>query len=343
MQLFAKSIPSRRYFNSAKRKCLAKQDGRAVYLEIDLEEFTMSQAASRRENKISPFSNVILNIIFTALSLICLLPIVLVVAVSFSSNDSIMNNGYKFIPEAFSLVAYDSLFKDFSKIADAYMVSIGVTVGGTVLSVLLMALYAYPISRSDYPYRHFFTFFLFFTMLFNGGIVSRYIVYTQGLGLADSYLTLILPLLIIPFNVFIMRTFFQTTIHPALLDSARIDGAGEMVIFTRIILPLSLPVLATMALFSTIGYWNDWFNALLFIRSEHKIPLQYLMIRVLNDVKFLRENADIIGLNPEALAKLPSESLQMAMAVVGMGPILLVYPFFQKYFIKGLTVGSVKG
>ncbi len=303
----------------------------------------MSKAISRRENRVSPFTNVLLNLIFIFLALACLMPVLLVVAVSFSSNESILNNGYQFIPAEFALVAYDSLFKDFDRIANSYMVSIGVTVIGTLLSVLLMALYAYPISRSDYPYRNFFTFFLFFTMLFSGGIVSKYIIFTQGLGLADSYIALVIPLLIIPFNVFIMRTFFQTTIHPALLDSARIDGAGEMVIFTRIILPLSLPVMATMALFSTIGYWNDWFNALLFIRSEDKIPLQYLMIRVLNDVQFLRENATIVGLNAEALAKLPSESLQMAMAVVGMGPILLVYPFFQKYFIKGLTVGSVKG
>src|SRR5690606_6777251 len=126
-------------------------------------------------------------------------------------------------------------------------------------------------------------------------------VYTKGLNLADSYFALILPLLIIPFNVFIMRTFFQTTIHPALIESSRIDGAGELIIFTRIILPLSLPVLATMGLFSTIAYWNDWFNALLFIRSDEKIPLQYLMIRVLNDVQYLRNNAEIAALNPEAL------------------------------------------
>jgi putative aldouronate transport system permease protein len=165
----------------------------------------------------------------------------------------------------------------------------------------------------------------------------------QVLGLKDSYVALILPLLIIPFNVIIMRTFFQTTIHAALIESARIDGAGELRIFARIVLPLSLPVLATMALFSTIHYWNDWFNALLFLRTESKYPLQFLMMRVLNDVQYLRDNAMLAAQNPELLRNLPNDSLQMAMAVIGMGPILLVYPFFQKYFVKGLTVGAVKG
>jgi putative aldouronate transport system permease protein len=277
------------------------------------------------------------------LSLICLLPVVLVVIVSVTHGDSIIENGYSFLPNQLSLIAYESLFKDYGMVLGGYSVSIGITIVGTVLSVILMALFAYPISRSDYPFRNAFTFFLFFTMLFNGGLVSRYLVYTQLLGLKDSYISLIMPLLIIPFNVIIMRTFFQTTIHPALIESARIDGAGEIRIFLRIVLPLSLPVLATMALFSTIHYWNDWFNALLFITTEEKYPLQYLMMRVLNDVQYLRANVELAAQNPELMKNLPSESLQMAMAVVGMGPILLVYPFFQKYFVKGLTVGAVKG
>ena len=257
--------------------------------------------------------------------------------------DAILKNGYSFFPETFSLVAYEALFKDYSTIVGGYAVSIGITIAGTILSVLLMALFAYPISRGDYPFRAFFTFFLFFTMLFNGGMVSRYMVYTQVLDLKDSYMALILPLLIVPFNVIIMRTFFQSTIHPSLIDSARIDGAGEIRIFFRIVLPLSLPVLATMALFSTIAYWNDWFNALLYIDSEDKYPLQYLMRRVINDVQYLRNNITVAAQNPELMSKLPDQSLQMAMAIVGMGPILIVYPFFQKYFVKGLTVGAIKG
>jgi ABC-type sugar transport system, permease component len=299
--------------------------------------------ASRRENAISPFSDALLNAAFMLLSLACLLPVVLVVVVSVTHNSSLIQNGYSFFPDRLSLIAYKSLFMDYGTIAGAYAVSIGITVLGTAASVLLMALYAYPISRADYPYRKFFTFFLFFTMLFSGGLVSKYIIYTKVLGLTDTYMSLVLPLLILPFNVFIMRTFFQTTIHPALIESSRIDGAGELLIFIRIVLPLSLPVLATMGLFSTINYWNDWFNALLFIRSADKYPLQYLMVRVINDIQFLRENVAVAAQNPQLMENLPNESLQMAMAVVGMGPILIVYPFFQKYFVKGLTVGSIKG
>ncbi|OAS17711.1 carbohydrate ABC transporter permease [Paenibacillus oryzisoli] len=303
----------------------------------------MVSKSYRRENRISPLAETILNVIFILLSLACILPVILVIIVSVTHNDSLINEGYSFFPSKWSLIAYETVFKDFATMANAYKVSIGVTVVGTLLSVLFMALYAYPLSRKDYPYRNIFTFFLFFTMLFNGGIVSRYMIYTQTLHLKDSYMALILPLLIVPFNVIIMRTFFQSTIHPALIESARIDGAGELRIFLRIVLPLSLPVLATMALFSTINYWNDWFNALLFINKEHMYPIQFLMLRVLKDVQYIRDNLTVASQNPELLKNLPNESLQMALAFIAMGPILIVYPFFQKYFVKGLTVGAVKG
>ncbi|WP_027084906.1 carbohydrate ABC transporter permease [Cohnella panacarvi] len=303
----------------------------------------MTYSTSRRENTISKAASAALHISFILLALVCVLPVVLVVIVSFTHNDALVTEGYRFFPEKLSSIAYESLFKDYGTIVRAYAVSIGLTVVGTALSVILMALYAYPISRRDYPFRTFFTFILFFTMLFHGGVVSKYIVFTQVFDLLDSYTALLLPLLIIPFNVIIMRTFFQSTIHPALIESARIDGAGEFRVFFRIVLPLSLPVLATMGLLGMIVFWNDWFNSLLFIRTEEKYPLQYLMLRVLNDVQFLRANVQLAAQNPELMRNLPNESLQMAFAVVGMGPILLVYPFFQKFFIKGLTVGAVKG
>lgn len=300
-------------------------------------------APAKHWSHLSAGTNFTLNAAFILLSLLFVLPIVLVFMVSITDGEALLKNGYSFIPEKYSLIAYEAMFKDYGTILRGYGVSIGITIVGTLLSVLLMALYAYPISRSDYPYRTFFTFFLFLTLLFNGGLVSRYMVYTRMLDLYDSYWALILPLLIVPFNVIIMRTFFQTTIHPAIIDSARIDGAGELRIFMGIVLPLSIPVLATMGLFSTIAYWNDWFNALLYIESEHKYPLQYLMRRVVNDVQFLKTNITLAAQNPELISKLPDQSLQMAMAIVGMGPILLVYPFFQRYFVKGLTIGAVKG
>lgn len=303
----------------------------------------MNYPSTRRENVISPIASAALNANFIQLALACVFPVILVIVVSFTHNDALVIEGYRFFPSKLSTIAYESLFKDYGTIVRAYANSIGLTLVGTGLSVILMALYAYPISRQDYPYRTFFTFVLFFTMLFNGGVVSKYIVFTQMLDLLDSYTALLLPLLIIPFNVIIMRTFFQSTIHPALIESARIDGAGEFRVFFRIVLPLSLPVLATMGLLGMIIFWNDWFNALLFIRTEEKYPLQYLMLRVLNDVQFLRANVQLAAQNPELMRNLPNESLQMAFAVVGMGPILLVYPFFQRYFVKGLTVGAIKG
>ncbi|WP_168119576.1 carbohydrate ABC transporter permease [Paenibacillus sp. HB172176] len=303
----------------------------------------VSSVNSKRENELSSTTQFVMHMIFIFLALAAVLPVVLVIIISFTSGDSIRANGYSFFPDKMVLTSYTTIFKDYETILRGYSVSIGITVIGTILSVVLMALYAYPISRADYPFRTFFTFFLFFTMLFNGGLVSKYLIYTQLFHLRDNYIALILPLLIVPFNVIIMRTFFQTTIHPAVIESARIDGAGELRIFARIVLPLSLPVMATMSLFSTINYWNDWFNALVFINNEKMYPLQYLMMRVLNEIQYLRDQIEVVAANPALTRDLPDESLQMAMAVLGMGPILVVYPFFQKYFVKGLTVGSVKG
>ncbi len=302
-----------------------------------------SHAKRYRFNQISPASNAMLHVFFILLAVACIIPVILVLAVSLSDGDALARDGYRFIPVKWSLVAYRSLLTDSATVLRGYGVSIMITVFGTIAGVALMGLYAYPLSRRDYPYRTSFTFYLFFTMLFNGGLVSKYIVYTQVLGFRDSYLALIVPLLIVPFNVIIMRTFFQTTIHPALIESAKIDGAGELRIFFRIVFPLSLPVMATMALFSTINYWNDWFNAMLFINTESKYPLQFLMIRVLNNIQYLKDSVLAASQDLTLLADLPDEALQMAMAIVGMGPLLIAYPFFQKYFVKGLTVGAVKG
>lgn len=296
-----------------------------------------------RINEISRTSQAVLTIVFILFSLACLVPVLLVAIVSITDQQVILENGYSFMPNRVNFLAYEFLFKDSASIFQAYGISFYITIVGTVAGLLLMGLYAYPLSRRDYPYRGFLTFYIFFTMLFNGGLVAKYIVYTKALELQDSLAALILPLLIAPFNVIIMRTFFQTTIHPAIFESAKIDGAGEWKIFFRIVFPLSLPVFATIGLFSTLAYWNDWFNALLFIKSVEKTPLQYLMMKAINDLEFLRRNLQQIPEAREIMSKFPSEGIRMAMVMVGMGPIILVYPFFQKYFIKGLTIGAVKG
>lgn len=298
---------------------------------------------ARRENKVGPVAAFFIHLLFIAICAAAVIPLILVIVVSFSTESSIINHGYLFWPKEWSASAYGFLFKDASTVFRAYGVSIALTVTGTVLNILIMGLYAYPLSRRDLPYRHVFTFLLVFVMLFNGGTVTKYLVFSRILGLKDSYLALLLPLLMLPFYVIVMRTFFQTTIHPAILESAKIDGAGELKIFARIIVPLSLPVFATVALFSTINYWNDWFNALLFIDSPGKLPLQYLMIKVMNNAQFIKERMDPAMQANLKLSDLPGETLRMAMVVVGIGPIVLAYPFFQRFFIQGLTVGSVKG
>jgi putative aldouronate transport system permease protein len=313
-----------------------------------MEEVVKRQEFKTRKNKrwdpnaMSPVSYYSMVTLLGLSSLICVLPLLLVVSVSFSDEVHVLREGYQFIPQAFTLDAYKFLVDDLGKISTGYGVSILVTVLGTFLSLLVTSLFAYPVSRPDFPYRNPFSFIVFFTMLFGGGLVPWYLLYSQA-GLKDTLLALIIPHLVVPFNVIIMRIFFTNTIPHALIESAKIDGAGEFRIYAQIILPLSLPVLATIGLFQMLSYWNDWFTSLIFINNEKLVNLQYLMYKVISDLNYINSGfADVNAVN--AVSKtLPSETVRMAMAVIGIGPIILVYPFLQKYLIKGLTVGSVKG
>lgn len=229
-----------------------------------------------------------------------------------------------------------------AQVLQAYGVTIFVTVVGTFLSVTVISMYAYAISRKQFKFRKQFTFIAFFTMLFSGGMVPFYIVMTQFLDLKNTMWALILPMAVNAFYIIIMRTFFLRSVPEAILESARIDGAGEMRIFLTIVLPLSIPGIATIALFSTLAYWNDWFNALLFIDDPNKIPLQSLLMRIENNMDFIKQNAMLSNQNSAILKSIPQDSARMAMVVIATLPIALSYPFFQKYFIKGLTIGGVK-
>lgn len=303
----------------------------------------MSSASSPLH--VSKRSGVVIHIFFIFYAALCILPLILVLSISLSDETTVIASGYRFIPEMFSISAYDYLFKDMSQIIRSYGVSIFVTVIGTLVSVALTACYAYPLSRGDLPYRGFFAFFIFFTMLFNGGLVPWYLVYVNILDMKNSIWVLIMPMLLSPFFVLVMRTFFANSIPKSVLESARVDGAGEFRTFIRIVLPLSLPVLATVALFSTLNYWNDWYLSMIFISDNKTISLQYLMYRTLLDIQYLTSNSNVASQisSQGGMLDLPNKTLQMAMAVVGIGPIVLAYPFFQRYFIKGLTVGAVKG
>jgi putative aldouronate transport system permease protein len=290
-------------------------------------------------------SQLIMNTFFWIIAACSIVPLLLVVGISFSDETSILADGYKIIPEKFSVYAYKYLFNDIGQIIHSYGISIFVTVVGSLLSLALIALYAYPLSRRELRYRNLFAFFIFFTMLFNGGLVPWYLVYVSYLHLKDSIWSLIMPLLLSPFFVIIMRTFFDTTIPTSVIESATIDGAGEFTIFRKIVLPLSLPVLATIGLFNTLNYWNDWFLSLIFITDNKSVSLQYLMYKTMLNIQYLTTNSNAASAISTAggIVNIPSKTLQMAMAVVGIGPVVFAYPFFQKYFVKGLTIGAVKG
>lgn len=302
-------------------------------------------SGSNPKNRLPSAASLCIHVFFVLYSLFCIIPIVLIVSVSISNENSVVREGYKFIPSGFDLAAYRFLLHDLHQILRSYGVSIIVTVVGTAFSMIIIALYAYPISRRQFPHAKFFTFFVFFTMLFGGGLVPWYLVYVQMLDLKNTLWSLIMPLIMAPFWVLIVRTFFSTTIPGEVLESAKIDGAGELRIFIRIVLPLSMPVMATVALFQTLTYWNDWFLSLVFITNDNNISVQYLLYKMLANIQYLSSNPTAAAEIAKAggMFNFPSETVRMALVIVGVGPIIFAYPFFQKYFVKGLTVGAVKG
>lgn len=303
----------------------------------------MASSKKYDQNSISKPANLILNLIFIVNVIVCLCPILLVFMVSITDESAINKYGYSFFPEKFSLQAYSYIFNDSEQIIRSYLISIFITVAGAILCVLVTALYAYPLSRKDFRYRNIFSFIIFFTMLFNGGLVPWYMVYTNLLQLKDSFWALLIPGMLSAMNVLMVRTFFSNSIPDSIIESAKIDGAGEFRIFFSIVIRLSTPVLATIGLFSTLHYWNDWFNALMFISENKKMPLQFLLYRVQSSIEILNEISNRTGQGGDTLASLPNQSARMALCIVTIGPIILAYPFFQKYFVKGLTIGAVKG
>ena len=273
------------------------------------------------------------------MALICIIPFIVLISGSFTSENYIRTQGYSLFINEFSTKAYELIFRNPITVFRAYGISILITGVGTVLGTLLITMTAYVICRKDFKYRNHFSFFFYFTTLFNGGMVSTYIFYIQYLRLKDSLWALILPGLFNVFYLLIMRSFVNT-IPPSLIEASKIDGAGEYRIFFQVVFPLLKPGLATVGLFMALGYWNDWYNAMLYINSNVKFPLQYMLYNLLQQTQALARIASQSGIS---VADLPSNSLKMAMAIVATGPILLVYPFVQKYFVKGITVGSVKG
>ena len=292
----------------------------------------------------SPTVNIIFNILIALFAISCVLPFFFVVMISLTEEHSLAELGYRFWPKEFSTAAYSYIFAGqmSSKIFRAFGVTIFVTVLGTVVNATMTSLYAYVISRSNFPFRRFFTVFALVTMLFTPGMVAMYLIVSNMLYLKDTIWALILPMALGPFNILVMRTFFIKTVPDSIIESARIDGATELRIFTKIVLPLAVPGIATISLFAALGYWNDWFNALLYIQNDNLVPLQYLLMKIQSNLDFLAKNAGMGAQIQGGLAALPSESARMAIVVVSTLPIALTYPFFQKYFVGGLTIGGVK-
>ena len=296
-----------------------------------------------RFNSISKKTNIMFNILFAVLAAMAVIPFIFVLIISLTSEQSLLVNGYQFWPDEWSLEAYRYIFSSGSQITRAYGITIIVTVSGTLLGLAIMSTYAYALSRKSFIYRKFFTKLIFIPMLFSGGMVASYLVVTRFLGLKDNILALILPLCVSSFNIIILRTFFKTTVPDAIIEAAKIDGASEWLTFIKVVLPISIPGIATIGLFLTLGFWNDWFNAMLYIDNNSLIPLQYLLVRLETSMEFLANNASTMGTAAiEASSSMPKETAKMAIVVITTLPILFAYPFFQKYFVGGLTIGAVK-
>lgn len=283
----------------------------------------------------------LMYVLVVLFSVCCLLPMLLVVMVSFTDEAAIVRDGYQLIPNKLSLQAYYTLFKNGSALMRSYGVSILVTVVGTLLGMCITAMAGYALSNKNMAGRGFLSFYFFFTMMFSGGLVPWYMICTK-LGLKDNIASLIIPnLLFSCFNMFLVRNF-MASLPAALMESARIDGAGEFRIAFQIYFPLSTPVLATIALFIGIAYWNDWWNAIMLVDSDTLFPLQYYLFKLQSDLAML-EQLQTMGVTGASTTTPPSESVKMATVVVTVGPIVLLYPFLQRYFVKGLIIGSVKG
>ena len=286
---------------------------------------------------------VLIFAILTILALCALLPFLLLVSSSLTENATLLKEGYSFLPRNFTLYAYTYLFKsNATKVFRAYGITFFVTIVGTVISLLIGPMLGWVLSRKDYKRAKPLTFMVFFTMLFNGGVVPSYIMYTQVFHMKNSILALLIPTLLFNgFYIILYKNNFASNIHPALVEAAKIDGAGELYIYFKIVLPLSLPILATIGLMVGLGYWNDWTNGLYYISNTKLYSLQQFLKSIIDNINTLATMATSADA-AAAVAKMPGTSIRMAMAVIGVFPIMVLYPFFQKAFIAGISLGGVK-
>lgn len=296
---------------------------------------------TKEERRFQIFANIVMII----LSLLAIVPFALLVISSFTDNSTLIANGYSFLPAKWSTYAYEYIFKTGNSIVHAYGVSLSLTAVGTAISLSITTLLAYALSKSDLPGRRIMLFMVVFTMLFNGGLVPTYIIYTNVLNVKNTFWALLIPgLLMNGFNVMLMKSYFCSSLPGEILDAAYIDGAGEFQTFASIAVPLSKPIIATIGLFNGIAYWNDWMNGYIYLTKRTDLySVQNLLNRMMQNIQYLSQNSAHIQDASVGLASIPSVSVRMAMATVGVLPILIIYPFVQGNFVKGITLGGVKG
>ena len=308
--------------------------------------FREAGSGMQRFNALRPGTDAAFSGIFILLTLLCVIPVVFVIIISFSSQASISKAGYTFVPAEWSAEAYRYVwhlrdYHGFPTVLRSLINSLGITLAGTALGLMLITTMAYVISRKTFRLRKVYAVFIFIPMIFNGGLLATYVVNAQLLHLKNTYFAVILPLACSSFYIMVASTFFRMAVPDAMVESGKIDGAGQLRIFTQLVLPVSLPVLATIALFLTFGYWNDWYQDSLYLESSrHELfPLQYVLVNIEKNIQFLA-NSDMM--TSAQSGELPTETMRMAIVVITVVPIMFSYPCFQKYFVTGLTVGSVK-
>ncbi len=308
--------------------------------------FRPVSSGMERFNALRPGTNAVCSALFILLAILCVIPVVFVIIISLSSQASIGKAGYTFLPAEWSAEAYRYVwhlrdFNGFPTVVRAFLNSLCITVAGTLLGLVLISSMGYVLSRKTFRLRKAYAVFIFIPMIFNGGLLATYVINAQLLQLKNTYWAVILPLACSSFYVMVMATFFRTTIPPAIIESGKMDGAGQIRIFIQLVLPISLSVIATIGLFLTFGYWNDWYQASLYLESSrHELfPLQYVLVNIEKNIQFLA-NSDMMMSGQSG--ELPTETMRMAIVVITVVPIMFSYPFFQRYFVSGLTVGSVK-